>query len=276
MALFTEDEARTFFATQSATPVPADCSFRDWANSLPLGQLPVGNLNVDLLRVHSQREVERLLILAASHYRRAHDLLSPISSPWAHVTLYYGSFFAASALLGALGAWKLKGDVRLEPVQTSAPNQRFAVQRVRSTFSGSHEKFWEFYFSHAKGLVASATGFERFGLTAVSSDVKWLSSRRNDFNYDSYRACELAMLHKSNFVAASFPTSLPGPLNTQYRFFVSVLTVANRVANSVGIDTDAVCGLSVAPTRSKRIAEVVVSTRPPRLAAKVDRRVAIG
>ena len=276
MALFSPAEGQHFFTATPQTPLPPDCSFRDWVNQLPIGQIGIGNPNYDLLRAHSQREVERLLVLAASHYRRAHDLLSPISSPWAFVTLYYGSFFAASALLGSLGAWKLKGHKSLEPMHTSPPNQRFVVQRVVSTFSGSHERFWEFYFAHAINLVPSATPLERFGLTAISSDITWLTSRRNDFNYDSYAACELAALHKGHFVSTSFPTSLPGALNSQFRFLVSVLTIANRVAKAVGINSDATSSLSLATTRSKRVQELVVSARPPGLASQVIRKVAVG
>lgn len=276
MALFTEAEAKYFYSGQSNSPRPPNCSFREWVNSLPVGQIGAGHHNLDLFRIHSSREIERLLILAASHYRRAHDLLSPISSPWAFVTLYYGSYFAASALLGSLGAWKLKGHNRLEPIQTAAPNQRFVIHKVRSSFSGSHERFWEFYFSHAVSLVPGATSLERFALTAISSDVTWLTSRRNDVNYDSYAACELAALHRNIFVPSSFPTSLPGNLNTQFRFLVSALTVANRVAKSVGINSDAISSLSLEPTRSKKVRQVVLSTRPPGLASRVEKKVAAG
>ena len=32
-------------------------------------------------------------------------MMVPVSAPWAQVTLYYGSFFAANAVLGIFGGW---------------------------------------------------------------------------------------------------------------------------------------------------------------------------
>lgn len=275
MALFNEVEAKHFFSTVTA-PSPSSVSFRDWSNSLPMGSLSTGSSVFEELRAQSFREVERLLLLSASHYRRAHDCLSPISSPWAFVTLYYGSFFAATALMGALGAWKLRGNVVLQVMHTSPPVQRFAVHKVTSTYNGSHEKFWEFYFNNSASLIASASGAERFSLSAISADVTWLTARRNDFNYDSFAACELAELHKKNFSVAGFPASLPGALNTQFRFLESLLTIANRVAKSVGIDSDAVSLLSSSPTRSQRVKDLVFKDVPPGMAAKVKRKTATG
>ena len=54
-------------------------------------------------RACALREAERSLFLATSHYRRALDLMMPDAVHWAHVTLYYGSWFAAHGLLAMLG-----------------------------------------------------------------------------------------------------------------------------------------------------------------------------
>ena len=57
-----------------------------------------GTALFDEYRACALRDADRCLLLAASHYRRALDLMVPSSSHWAHVTLYYGTWFAAHAL----------------------------------------------------------------------------------------------------------------------------------------------------------------------------------
>ena len=187
MALFNEDEARHFFSINPTSI--ANASFRDWGNSLSAGaRLSEGASGFDILRVQSHREVERLLLLGANHYRRTYDLLSAISAPWAFVTLYYGSYFVANALLGALGAWKLKNNLVLQVSTTSPGSQCFDTLNRSSSYTGSHQRFWDFYFANATLLYANATAAERFALLPISADPMWLITNRNDFNYDTYSA----------------------------------------------------------------------------------------
>src|SRR5205809_7246035 len=49
------------------------------------------------------RDVDRFLFLSASHYCRFHDLLISSAAPWSFVTAYYGTWFAAQAILGMFG-----------------------------------------------------------------------------------------------------------------------------------------------------------------------------
>jgi hypothetical protein len=273
MAIFNEAEAKHFFSLPIAAP---STSFKAWSEGLPAGFLAESQPAFNEFRSLAHREVERSLLLAASHYRRAHDVLSPIAAPWAFVTLYYGSFFAARALLGALGAWKLKDHRVLQVVTTTPLSQRFQVHNAPSAYRGSHQRFWEFYFSNVVSLIPAASLVERFALQPVSADITWLISRRNDLNYDSFHACELAELHAAVFNPATFPTSLPGVLNTKFRFLESLLVLTNRICKSVGINSDAVAALSAEPTRSKRARAIVISKRPPGMAAKVKKKVAIG
>lgn len=273
MAIFNEAEASYFF---SLPPVAAPVSFKVWSESLPTGFIAEGQPVFDDFRNMAHQEVERSLLLAASHYRRAHDALSPISAPWAFVTLYYGSFFAARALLGALGAWKLKDHRILQVVATTPTLQRFQVHNFPSAYRGSHQRFWEYYFANVVSLIPAASAAERFALQPVSADVTWLISRRNDVNYDSFSACELADLHAGSFTPGTFPASLPGVLNTKFRFLESLLLLANRVSKSVGINSNAVVSLSAEGTRSKRVKDLVFSQRPPGMASKVKKKIATG
>lgn len=275
MALFTEVEAKHFFSIPPQSVAP-DTSFRDWVNARPVGPIIEGTLAFEELRAQAHREVERLLLLGANHYRRAHDLLNAISSPWAFVTLYYGSFFVASALLGSLGAWKLRDNRVLEVSHAAPTSQRFQVSNAASSYRGSHQKFWEFYFRNVVSLVAGASAQERFALAPVSADVTWLISRRNDFNYDTYAAIDLAELHQSSFTSTNFPSSLPGALTTQFRFLESLLILTNRVVRSVGINSDALLSISAGGTRSQRVRDLVVRDSLPALGRKVRLKVVCG
>ena len=80
-------------------------------------------------RACALRDTERNLFLAASHYRRALDLMVPSSSHWAHVTLYYGSWFAAHSLLGMFGCQVLSNHV-IEVAQSSPGDQRLLRLRI--------------------------------------------------------------------------------------------------------------------------------------------------
>lgn len=275
MALFNEDEARYFFSINPTSI--ANASFRDWGNSLSAGaRLSEGASEFDILRVQSHREVERLLLLGANHYRRTYDLLSAISAPWAFVTLYYGSYFVANALLGALGAWMLKNNLVLQASTTSPGSQRFDIFKRRSSYNGSHQRFWDFYFANATLLYANATAAERFALLPISADPMWLITNRNDFNYDTYSAIKLSELHKLSFVPRNGPSSLPGELNTQLRFVESLLVLTNRVVQSAGISSDAISALCTAATRSQRVRELVIRQRPPSMARSVPKKLICG
>src|SRR6266581_4007811 len=59
----------------------------------------------DIHRVSLLNAVERWILFGVADYRRALDMFIPSNAPWAHVTLYYSSFFAANAILGMFGGW---------------------------------------------------------------------------------------------------------------------------------------------------------------------------
>ena len=270
MALFTENEAAHFFRAGSVGTEPPDESFRDWAATLSRGAvLAEGSANFKMLSSLTNREIERLLVLAASHFRRAHDLLSPISSPWAFITLYYGSYYGASALMGMHGTWKLKKNMSIQVKHSSPGGQRLEVVKDSSTYTGSHQQFWEFYFSNAVSLLPSVPSAERFALQPVSADAMWLIDNRNDLNYDTFKAVDVAMQFHGGFAKNSFPGSLPGPLTTQFRFLESLMGLCNRTAKAVGIDSDALFGISSEPDRSKRVKSLVVKSKPVAIARQV-------
>lgn len=262
MPLFNEAEAAHFFSGALMSPSPKS-SFRDWGAKIRGPVLAEGAANFNAFRDHAHEEVERSLVLGASNYRRALDLLSPVASPWAFTTLYYAAFFSASALLGALGAWKIARDRIIQVDITRPGTQKFSIRNYVSSYKGSHEKFWEFYFSNSPTLIPKASASERFALSPISSDVTWLISRRNGINYDTYRAVELAADLKVQFDPENMPGSLPGELSTLYRFVDSLMSLTIRVVSAVGINSGAMGSLSSEVDLASRLREIVLVESPP-------------
>lgn len=275
MTILDPSEAQHFASGLGNTTVPP-ASFRNWINgpSFPR-HFQEGTANFDIFRELSLAEVERLLLLSASHYRRAHDLFGEASSSWAFVTLYYGAYFSASALLGMFGAWKLRASAKaIEPIATSSGMQRFEIVARPSSYKGSHQQFWEFFYFNAKFIKPYVATKYHFALNPISGDITWPIKNRNDLNYDSFAALQLASAQRATFNVAGFPASLPGVLSTQFRFFESLLAVTGTCAQSVGIETSALAALSVLANRVARIEELVLSGHSPKLGNRVKRRIA--
>src|SRR3990167_6936465 len=110
MALFGVDEARHYCGTFNGSGGTASGSLEIYVKSAltQIRSLREGTPEFDRYRDCSLRDVERRIFISVSHYRRSLDLMTPGAVWWAHVTLYYGSFFAAGALLGMFGARVLK------------------------------------------------------------------------------------------------------------------------------------------------------------------------
>jgi len=275
MAILNPSEAKHFAGGLGSVAVPP-ASFRNWLNDPSLPKyFQEGTANFDIYRELSLREVERLLLLSSSNYRRSYDLFGEASASWAFVTLYYGAYYAASALLGMFGAWKMRAAPKLiEPVATATGTQRFEVVSRPSSYKGSHQQFWEFFYHNAKFLKPYVGSKYHFALSPISGDITWPIRNRNDVNYDSFSALQLTSAHKLTFDAATFPASLPGVVSTQFRFLENLLAAAGNCAQSVGIETSALSGVSSQATRVERIEQLVLSDCPPKLGNRVKRRIA--
>lgn len=230
-----------------------------------VASLKEGTLEFNSYRDCVLREVERCLFLAISNYRRALDLMIPGASSWAHVTLYYSSYFAARALIGMFGGWI--GNRMIIEVAASQPgNQELIINRkVQSTYSGSHERFWDFFYGAAASLVPWVDPKIRVAITPVSSTVTWQSENRNEVNYDSFSAFQLASSFQVNFDAARFPASLPGRLSTQFSVSEGLLLITSRFVREFGLTTDALDPLAPAGPRRAKLERLVFRDRVPSL-----------
>ena len=278
MAIFDPTEVSHYVAGFNAASAPA-ISFKTWSATMSNGRSFLeGSADFDALRAQSLREVERLLLMSASNYRRTHDLISVSATPWAFVTTYYAAFFAASALMGLFGLAIVAKGKRIISVSSSTPgSQQFTVTSFVSPSgaSGSHQKFWELFYSEMAPLVPWLPASERPFLAPVSADPFWLIGRRNDVNYDSFVACDMS-LQSVGFSATSFPGGLPGNLSTAFGLMQGLLALTARLAKEANLETDATVVLSGAPTRRARVKDLVTSRRPVGLANKVVLRTMLG
>ena len=191
------------------------------------------------------RDAERCLFLAASHYRRALDLMVPSSSHWALVTLYYGAWFAARALLGMFGCQVLSNHV-IEVGQSTPGNQileRRGIGKGVNTFTfsrnGSHQRFWEAFYATVPHIVQFSDPQYAHLLAPILSDEMWLIDQRNRINYKSFDSIDFRDSFEASFSEQLFPSSLPGELNSQYSVCEGLLFISERFASDLLLATDA-------------------------------------
>ena len=223
------------------------------------------------------RDTERSLFLSASHYRRALDLMVPSSSHWAHVTLYYGAWFAAHAILGMFGGVVLNGHII--DVNRSAPGtQELSVQRIGThpgsyyvTQRGSHQKFWEIFYKATASIKPFVDSSVSPTLSPVSNRNVWLIEQRNSVNYNTAASVDLAGQFSATFSEAGFPASLPSTLNTQYQVCEGLLSAGCSFATDFGLTTDALDVLSSRAPFSQRVRELIYNSTVPDLVARSKR-----
>lgn len=267
MNIFGVPEAKHYCSSFQQTAGNSNGSLGNYVTGALKGvaSLKEGTLEFNSYRDCVLREVERCLFLAISNYRRALDLMMPGASSWAHVTLYYSSYFAARALIGMFGGWI--GNRMIIEVAASQPgNQELIINRkVQSTYSGSHERFWDLFYGATASLVPWVDPKIRVAITPVSSTVTWQSENRNEVNYDSFSAFQLASSFQANFDAATFPASLPGHLSTQFSISEGLLLITSKFVREFGLTTDALDALVPAGPRRAKLERLVFRDRAPSL-----------
>ncbi len=191
----------------------------------------------------SLRNIERLIFLSASNYFRSASLLASSSAPWAHVTLYYGSFFAANALLGLWGCTIFQKYI-VEVDNGTCGHQRLRVRcigtnRELAVKGGSHEQFWAIFYNTAAQIKPVILPEYRIALEPIQNSSSWLIEKRNQVNYDSYNGICSVVNFGNNFNATQFPQSLPGDLNVQFKTLKTLLNAVRHYAKEFGLSTDA-------------------------------------
>jgi hypothetical protein len=277
MPLFSVAEAQHFCRGFRRNRRVPQTSFRQFCQTLGIGAAFVeGTPQFNALRIGALREVDRLLFLAASNYRRSFDLLMPGSSAWAHVTMYYSTFFSGAALLGMFGNWKLGKKTLLDVTASTPGAQRFQVVRFSTSFVGSHDTFWDLFYANVAPLVPLVDPALRFAIAPIGGNVAWQSAARNDVNYDSHVASRAMGAFQGSYSRVKFPSKLPGALNSQFRVMETLLHLTIGFARQLGVRTDALDHLAPPGRRSTKVRQLVFDARVPALPRAVRRAKVIG
>jgi len=228
-----------------------------------------GHRHFQVHQINVLASVDQWLLFATAHYRRAMDMLVPASAPWAQVTLYYASFFAANAILGMFGGWigQTPDGMRVVDVEHGIPGaQELHIHRRLPSPNGargSHRVFWDFFYDAAASIAAWAPRSLATALSPVNGDFAWQIAERNDVNYDMFSAWAAAKLFHGTFKSSRL-TSLSGPLQLQFEASERLIRLALQFATEVGLSTTALegCGQmgTVAQVRRRLGAQ-----RPPQL-----------
>ena len=276
MRTFTIAGARHYCSSFVPRPGDAEQSLVDFSQSRLNGRISIteGTELFEDYRSCALREAERSLFLAASHYRRSLDLMVPDAVNWAHVTLYYGSWFAAHGLLAMLGCSILNNKV--VHVRRSIPgNQELHVQQIgkRSgqyyvSQSGSHRRFWEIFYGTIVSVRPLVDQSVSVALAPVANNETWLIDQRNRFNYKSAESIGLSSRFSKSFTESDFPSCLPGELNTQYRVCEGILAAAFSFVTTFGLATDALDVLEPPAHIRQKIRDIVYGLGVPNLVGK--------
>lgn len=200
--------------------------------------LPEGSLPFQVHQLSLLQSVERWLTFSIGHYRRSAEMLVPISAPWAHVTLYYASFFAANAILGMFGGWTghtASGNRVVDVENGAVGSQELRVWRrpsAPSGLKGSHRVFWDFFYSAVASISAWAPPGLAGALVPVNGDISWQIAERNDVNYDMHYAWAASARLHTTLKPARLKT-LSGPIRLQLEVTETMIKLALHFANAV-------------------------------------------
>jgi hypothetical protein len=263
MQLFDIDEARHF-----CTPLPAHRpgvgqSLKAFHRTLPRQmRLVEGTTYFDVHRVSLLNAVERWILFGVADYRRALDMFIPSNAPWAQVTLYYSSFFAANAILGMFGAW-LDHERLVDVVQGTPNSQILKIARSPRSpngYPGSHRTFWDFFYEGCNAISPWVPTELQSAVSPVNNDRTWQIEARNEVNYDMHSAFDGARSFVTSFNPKKL-RSLPGSLGQQLDVTENMLKLAIYFAKLFGVNSFAYQGIGNG-SRSKVFRELVTKISP--------------
>ena len=215
-------------------------SLQVFHSSLSSRVLREGSTDFEVHRTNLLSSSERWILYAVSNYRRAIEMLVPSSAPWAHVTLYYSSFFAANAVLGMFGGWigVTSGGGRVVDVEDGAPgSQQLRIHRRLKSPSnavGSHRQFWDFFYDSVASLVAWTPDHLDQALSPSTGDYSWQIVPRNEVNYDMFRAWSSSVELERSFDRKKLRT-LRGRIALQLEATERMVTLALHFADELSV-----------------------------------------
>lgn len=238
--------------------------------------LQEGTTHFKVHQINLLDSVQRWLLYSLCHYRRSVDMFTPASAPWAQVTLYYASFFAANAILGIFGGWignTANGNRVVDVEHGTVGSQQLRIHRRFSSPSGekgSHRAFWDIFYDAVAAIAAWAPAELAAALSPVNGDFGWQIAGRNRVNYDMFYAWDASSLFYNTFNNSRLNT-LRGPLQLQFETTERTIKLAMHFAKEVSISTESLSGCGVTGSRLQ-IQKRLASQAPPNLVMQSDFR----
>jgi hypothetical protein len=273
MRLLDLPQARHFCAPSASNIAGISSqSLTSFHASLPKGGVVLLREGTTQFHVHQVSlldSIDRWLVYSLTLYRRSVDMLVPASAPWAQVTLYYSSFFAANAILGIFGSWigsTQLGERVVDVERGVAGDQQLQVHRnllSPNGAKGSHRKFWDFFYDGSATIAAWAPADLAHALSPVNGDFGWQIAERNRVNYDMFFAWSASTLLFDTFNRSRLRT-LSGPLQLQLEASETIIKLALYFANAVSLSTSSLEGCGATGTR-QQIQKRLASQAPPNL-----------
>ena len=264
MQLFDFTEAEHFCRPLPAYVPGAGQSLVAFHKNLTVKRLREPAQDFETHRVSLLNAVERWVLFGAAHYRRALDMFVPSSAPWAHVTLYYSSFFAANAILGMFGGWvHLR---KVIDVEQGTPNHQ--ILRINTNpkspngYDGSHQRFWDFFYDGCNTISPWVPNKLGIAIVPVNNDRRWQINSRNEVNYDTFSAFDAASVFSTDFNPKKL-RSYGGALGQQLEVTEGLLKLAIYFANTFKLESYPYQGLSTG-LRPKAL-RALVTKMPPGL-----------
>lgn len=277
MRLFDLPEAKHFCAPPAATLA------RVGPQSLPSFHAGItrgvvvmveGTNRFEVHQVNVLESVQRWLTYSLGHYRRSVEMLVPISAPWAQVTLYYSSFFAANAILGMFGGWigHEKGGNRVVDVEQRTPgSQALRIHRRLASpgrAGGSHRAFWDFFYDATAYISPWAPPDLKPALTPVNGDFAWQIAERNNVNYDMFHAWNASTFMFDTFKPAKLK-ALSGSLRLQLETTGRIVNLGLWFARALSVPSGALVGCGPTGTRHQ-IQRRLVSQKAPSIVTQSE------
>lgn len=267
MQLFDITEAPHFCRPLPAHVPGVGQSLAAFHGTIRTPRLTEGTTYFDVHRISLLNAVERWILFGVADYRRALDMFIPSNAPWAQVTLYYSSFFAANAILGMFGAWVHYE--RLVDVDQGVPGSQVLriSRRVHSPsgYKGSHRVFWDLFYEGCNTISSWVPSEFQSTTAPVNNDRIWQITARNEVNYDMFNAFDGALRFENSFNPKKL-RSLSGPLAQQLEVTEGMVRLALHFARKFGVSSFAYEGLGTG-TRAKILRSLVTKV-PPGLATQ--------
>ena len=281
MNIFGLAEAGYYCSSFSSAGGDAEGSINDFQrNYLHSGTIIAEGTQVfQQYRDCSLRDIERSLFFAASHYRRSLDLMTLSASPWAHVTLYYGSWYASHALMGMFGCTIFGNKKLIIDVNRGTPGtQELRVRRIGTSIGqeycnlkGSHRIFWGLFYVFAQQLRPYLSARFAAALSPITGNSLWQIDTRNNVNYDSFIGINLAEDFGRTFSKNGFPGCLPGVLNTQFKILETILELIYSYAKQFNLRTDSLDLIGGPAGLDRKVRQLIYNDKPPGLVLKTTK-----